>query len=193
MTAKNLPSDITPAEALGILCLHVSAIILKSEGDTSPQLPTENCGRDHFTVHRDETLMKKFSTKRIPAISLEHYLLRLHEYCPMSTAVYLATSWYITRMAIIERIILVAPNNAHRLVLGGLRVAAKALEDLQHSHNRFSKVGGVTETELTRLEINFCYLMDFDLKINDELLSGEISLFQERCNIAFPKHCAIVD
>ena len=98
----------------------------------------------------------------------------MHKYCPMSTAVYIATSCYITRMAVVEHIVPVTPRNVHRLLLAGLRVAMKALEDLSWPHARFSKVGGVSEVELGRLEVTFCFLMDFELKVDAEMLQREV-------------------
>lgn len=88
----------------------------------------------------------------------------------MSTAVYLAASLYIHRLAIIERAIVVTKRNAHRLLLAGIRVAMKALEDLSYPHTKFAKVGGVSETELARLEISFCFLVGFELRVDEEAL-----------------------
>ncbi|KAL1984856.1 hypothetical protein VTN96DRAFT_8611 [Rasamsonia emersonii] len=141
--------------------LHWSGAESNSDGATPPGTVQQN------------VLAKRFYSKKAPPISLEDYLLRLHKYCPMSTAVYLATSLYITRMAMVEKIILVTPRNVHRLVLAGLRVAMKALEDLSYPHSRFARVGGVSERELTRLEITFCFLTDFELRVDAHMLMGE--------------------
>lgn len=46
----------------------------------------------------------------------------------------------------------------------------KALEDLSYPHSRFAKVGGVSETELARLEISFCFLTNFEFKTSKETL-----------------------
>ena len=117
-------------------------------------------------------ITRKFYSKRPPPIPLEEYLLRLHQYCPMSTGVYLATSLYIHRLAIIERILPVTARNIHRLLLAGLRVAMKALEDLSYPHRRFAKVGGVSEPELARLEVSFCFVANFELKVTSEMLQA---------------------
>ncbi|MCJ1485932.1 hypothetical protein MMC06_006107 [Schaereria dolodes] len=115
-------------------------------------------------------ITRKFYSKKPPPIPLEEYLMRLHRYCPMSTAVYLATSLYIHKLAISERVISVTSRNVHRLLLAGLRVAMKALEDLSYPHRRFAKVGGVTEAELGRLEVSFCFLTKFELKVDEGML-----------------------
>ncbi|CAD6565795.1 MAG: hypothetical protein ASARMPRED_007991 [Alectoria sarmentosa] len=113
-------------------------------------------------------ITRKFYSKRPPPISLEEYLMRLHCFCPMSTAVYLATSLYIHKLAVVERIIPVTSRNVHRLVLAGLRVAMKALEDFSYPHRRFAKVGGVSETELGKLEVSFCFVTNFELRVDKE-------------------------
>lgn len=118
-------------------------------------------------------IARKFYSKRPPPITTEDYLMRMHKYCPMSTAVYLATSSYINRMAVHDKLFPVTPRNVHRLLLAGLRVAMKALEDLSWPHARFSKVGGVSEGELGRLEITFCFLMEFSLKVDEAMLTRE--------------------
>lgn len=115
-------------------------------------------------------ITRRFYSKKPPPISIADYLARIHHYCPMSTAVYLATSYYIYRLAVEERAIVVTGRNCHRLLLAGLRVAMKALEDLSYPHAKFSRVGGVSEVELGRLEINFCFLAGFELMVTEEVL-----------------------
>ena len=100
-------------------------------------------------------ITRKFFSKAPPPISIEDYLQRIHRFCPMSTAVYLATSLYIFRLAVEERAIPVTSRNCHRLLLAGLRVAMKALEDLSYPHAKIARVGGVSEVALARLEISF--------------------------------------
>lgn len=117
-------------------------------------------------------ITRKFYSRLPPPISITDYLLRIHRFCPMSTAVYLATALYIHRLAVLERAIAVTRRNAHRLILAGLRVAMKALEDLSYAHGKFAKVGGVSEVELARLEISFCFLTGFELVVTEESLSN---------------------
>lgn len=115
-------------------------------------------------------ITRKFYSKKPPPIGISDYLLRIHRFCPMSTAVYLATSLYIHRLAVDERAVAVTRRNAHRLLLAGLRVAMKALEDLSYPHAKVAKVGGVSELELARLEISFCFLCGFELVVQSAAL-----------------------
>jgi len=113
-------------------------------------------------------ITRKFYSKKPPPIGISDYLLRMHRFCPMSTAVYLATSLYIHRLAVSEKAIVVTRRNAHRLLLAGLRVAMKALEDLSYPHSKVARVGGVSDVELARLEISFCFLTGFELVVREE-------------------------
>ena len=132
-------------------------------------------------------IVRKFYSKKPPAISLEEYLMRVHQFCPMSTGVYLATSLYIHRLAVVERIIPVTARNAHRFVLAGLRVAMKKLEDQKYGHSRFSKVGGVSAAELGKLEVSFCFLTSFDLKANREMLTAHAKAMRDGTALVLPK------
>jgi hypothetical protein len=123
-------------------------------------------------------ITRKFYCRVPPPISITEYLLRIHRYCPMPTGVYLATSLYIHRLAVLERAIVVTKRNVHRLLLAGLRVAMKAIEDLSYPHGRFARVGGVSEKELARLEISFCFLTGFELAVNAPVLSQHWELLR---------------
>ncbi|CAG8952638.1 hypothetical protein HYFRA_00009745 [Hymenoscyphus fraxineus] len=156
-------------------CSDIDGVILRKRTVRSPALtPTEphiiiGDNAEPLNVQHG-AITRKFYSKHPPPISLEDYLMRIHKFCPMSTAVYLATSYYIHKLAVDERAIPVTRRNSHRLLLAGLRVAMKALEDLSYPHARFAKVGGVSEGELARLEISFCFLTNFEFKTSKERL-----------------------
>jgi hypothetical protein len=64
--------------------------------------------------------------------------------------------------------------NVHRIVLAGLRIAAKFLEDLVCKHDRYSKVVGVSSRELSRLEIG---ITPFPLLRHGINIYGRIFIF----------------
>ena len=144
----------------------------------SESLPTVGSSMKPLHVQHD-VIAKKFDSMVPPPISLKEYLLRLHCFCPMSTAVYLATSLYIHKLAVIDKTLPVTAHNVHRLLLAGLRVAMKALEDRQYPHSRFAKVGGIIEPELRRLEISFCFITNFTLKVTKEMLSKHALIIRD--------------
>lgn len=128
-------------------------------------------------------IARKFYSKVPPPIPLEEYLLRLQKYCPMSTSVYLAAGLYIYKLAVIQKSIPVTVRNVHRLLLGALRVAGKAVDDTNFRHKRFAHVGGVTEPELGRLEIAFCFLTNFDLRVTAEMLQEHVRVARNTENM----------
>ncbi|KAJ9161591.1 Cyclin-domain-containing protein [Coniochaeta hoffmannii] len=169
----------------------VDGVRLRSHGGgdigsplSSSASPT--AAREPYIIHGENAqplntqhaaMTRRFYSKRPPPISITAYLARIHRFCPMSTAVYLATSLYIQRLAVKERAIAVTGRNVHRLLLAGLRVAMKALEDTSYSMSKMAKVGGVSEVELARLEINFCFLTGF------ELVCGPVELQEQWDNL----------
>ncbi|KAI4174312.1 MAG: hypothetical protein LQ343_002451 [Gyalolechia ehrenbergii] len=139
--------------------------------ESKPTEPLHVVGADAELLDiQHDAVARKFYSKKPPAIPLEEYLLRLHKWCPLSTGVYLATGLYIYRLAVIQRSVSVTSRNAHRFLLAALRVAGKAIDDRSYPHKRFARVGGVTERELARLEIAFCYVTDFELRVTREML-----------------------
>ncbi|KAM3505633.1 hypothetical protein MY10362_002845 [Beauveria mimosiformis] len=161
------------------LAASAAASLLSSSSSSSPA-PYIIVGSDSQPVNvQHGAITRKFYSKNEPPISIHQYLQRLHQFCPMSAAVYLAASLYIHRLAVDERAIPVTRRNAHRLVLAGLRVAMKALEDLSYPHGKFARVGGVSETELARLEISFCFLAGFELVVREETLRAHWTALRE--------------
>ncbi|KAI9773577.1 MAG: hypothetical protein M1840_006851 [Geoglossum simile] len=152
----------------------------ESLDDAPPQVIGTDAGP---AKAQHNAITRKFYSKKAPPISLEEYLLRIHRYCPLSTTVYLAAGLYIHRLAVVEKILYVTRLNSHRLLLAALRVAMKASEDMSYAHQRFAKVGGVSEMELGRLEISFCFLTNFDLKIDKEMLQRQASTLREIMNL----------
>ncbi|ETN44421.1 uncharacterized protein HMPREF1541_10602 [Cyphellophora europaea CBS 101466] len=162
------PSPPAQVDGVAFVKAHIGS------PEAHPQEPTSVIGADAQPVHVQHGIIaRKFWSKRPPGIPLMEYLMRMHKYCAMSTAVYLATAYYIARLAVHDRLLPVTPRNVHRLVLAGLRVSMKALEDMCWPHSRFAKVGGVTESELGRLEVTFLFLMAFELKVDEATLARE--------------------
>ncbi|MCJ1299010.1 hypothetical protein MMC08_001801 [Hypocenomyce scalaris] len=177
MGQPRLHRDSDGAEVVDGVPLKKTPIGTPEAADSEP-LPIIGSNMEPLNIQHG-AITRKFYSKKPPPIPLEEYLLRVHRYCPMSTAVYLATSLYIHKLAVIERIIPVTGRNVHRLLLAALRVAMKALEDLSYPHRRFAKVGGVSESELGRLEVSFCFLTNFELKVNKEMLLRQATAMRD--------------
>ena len=59
----------------------------------------------------------------------------------------------------------------------------KFLEDKYYKNEYYAKVGGVSLKELNCLEVEFLYLIDFNLFINEELFGYYLQKITEKTNL----------
>lgn len=110
-------------------------------------------------------MARKFFSKTVPKISLEDYMNRIQQFCPLSTGVWLAAGSYILRLCVVDKSVPLTHRTMHRLVLATLVTAMKALEDHRWAQARLAGVGGVDQLSLSRLETCVEFLLSFDLQI----------------------------
>ncbi|KAK5167062.1 uncharacterized protein LTR77_007792 [Saxophila tyrrhenica] len=122
---------------------------------------------------------RRFFSKTAPAFSLDEYLQRIHQYCPHSPGVYLAAASLCHRLCVADLKVPATNRTVHRLALAAIRVSAKAVEDNKWHQKRMAGVGGVSISALTHLEIALCYLLDFELWMDDKVLARGIFLLQQ--------------
>jgi hypothetical protein len=174
---RRLSRSATPTPDVHPVDMCASSMPEPEAGASEPLLTVLD--HESHPVHvQQQMIARKFFSKKPPPVSLEDYLMRLQRYCPMSPAVYLAAGVYIYKLAVEEKTVPVTERTIHRLVLGSLRVAMKALEDLRYSQKRFAGVGGVEGAELGKLEISVCYLTDFDLQVNNNMMHDKMCRLQ---------------
>ncbi|KAI5257193.1 cyclin-domain-containing protein [Aureobasidium subglaciale] len=113
-----------------------------------------------------------------PPFSITDYLLRIHKFSPHSPGVYLAAASYIHRLCVVETMVPATPRTVHRLALAAIRIASKSLEDNKWTQERIARLGGISTNELRKLEISFCYLLNFDLFLRPEDLQRSMWLLQ---------------
>jgi hypothetical protein len=135
-------------------------------------------GAEDTTVQRI-AIARRFFSKVAPPFSVSEYLLRLHQWCPHSPGVYLTAATYCHRLCVAELMVPATNRTVHRLALAAIRIAAKALEDNKWAQERIAKVGGVSRTQLMNLEITLCFLLDFDLGVDEQVLARRMFLLQQ--------------
>jgi len=147
---KTLKVELDPAEAS-----HDEPTI--THGDVGAGAQPESVQRANMA--------RKFFSKSVPKVSIEDYVNRIQQFCPLSTGVWLAAGSYILRLCVIDKSVPLTHRTMHRLVLASLVVAMKSLEDHRWPQKRFAGVGGVDEVALSRLELCVEFLLSFDLQI----------------------------
>ncbi|KAF6263695.1 cyclin-domain-containing protein [Scenedesmus sp. NREL 46B-D3] len=111
-----------------------------------------------------------FHGLRAPPISIEAYLVRIAKYAKCSPACFVHSMVHMLKL--VQQDASFAPTrlNVHRLLLTGVLISAKFLDDRYFNNAFYAKVGGVSTAELNRLELEMLQLLDFQLSVTPEHL-----------------------
>jgi len=164
ITASTVPYDVLPI----------------GSPEAHPREPIREIGghvEEHYIQHA--AIARRFYSKTAPPFSVTEYLDRLHKWCPHSPGVYLAAAHYVNRLCVTEFMVPATNRTIHRLSLAAIRVAAKALEDNKWPQDRVAKVGGISKTQLMNLEVTLCFLLDFELWIDDAMMAKSMFTLQQ--------------
>ncbi|KAH9260305.1 hypothetical protein BASA81_001475 [Batrachochytrium salamandrivorans] len=121
-----------------------------------------------------------FDAASLPPISLQDYLSRLVFYLgnipeySSDKAMHsdLAVRYLLGAILYLERIELFAPGftitelNIHRLLITGVLITAKVLDDVEPDHKYYAQLGGVSVSELVKLEIAMLQLCEYNVNID---------------------------
>ncbi|GJT31997.1 cyclin-U4-1-like protein [Tanacetum coccineum] len=76
--------------------------------------------------------------------------------------------------------------NVHRLLITGVMVAAKFMDDLYYNNAYYAKVGGISTTEMNFLEVDFLFGLGFQLNINPTTFHTYCSYLQREMLLLQP-------
>ncbi|GAA5815501.1 hypothetical protein MFLAVUS_009013 [Mucor flavus] len=130
------------------------------------------------------TQITYFHSRAVPNITVLSYLTRIHKFAPFTNEALLSMLMYFDTIAKLENGFTINSYNIHRLLITSLVVASKFTSDIFYANSRYAKVGGIPLRELNQLELEFLFLIDFQLHIKladlqdyaDQLLSHAMSL-----------------
>lgn len=130
---------------------------------------TEICDSNKKKINKEKNFrtIKPFFTIN-PSIKIKDYLEQLYKFGKMEGSSLILMVIYIDRFCNINKIKL-SHQIIHKLILSALIVAIKYNEDEMFSLKMYSRIGGVTQAELSFLELCFITCIDFNLYITDEL------------------------
>ncbi|OII71799.1 cyclin 6 [Cryptosporidium ubiquitum] len=109
-----------------------------------------------------------FDSKVKPPISIKDYFVRLSEFFLCSPSLFVLMFIYIKRIIDNNPSYIFDLKSAHRLMLATLVISVKLYDDKLLPNTHYAHVGGVSESELSRLEVDALLLMDFKLKVTLE-------------------------
>lgn len=113
-----------------------------------------------------------FHGVRSPAITIAKYLERIYKYTSCSPSCFVVGYVYIDRLVHRQPDFPVISLNIHRLVLTSVMIAAKVLDDAHYNNAFYARVGGISNTELNRLEIDLLFRLGFRLKVTGKVFES---------------------
>ena len=126
-----------------------------------------------------------YMSVRVPTISVKDYLLRMVQYAEFEPEILVLgviyLNVYVSKIKAKVRALQQLPQypdawpvpflhgfNIHRLLAVSMLTAKKFIDDTYFNNQFYSKVFGVSLSELNQLEINFLYDIDWSLFVTDE-------------------------
>lgn len=125
---------------------------------------------------RHESLVTRFHALRPPTIDIKYYLQRISKYSNCSEECFVLALIFIDRLIRANEKFLVTSLNVHRLIITAVMIAAKFFDDQYFNNAYYGKVGGVACREMNLLEIEFLFMLNFNLFV--EL--SEYEVYSER-------------
>lgn len=128
------------------------------------------------TIHKNEKFLKRsrkkdgvtiFHGSRVASLSIRLYIDRIFKYSKCSPSCFVAAYIYMERFLEDTNGYLTSLN-AHRLLIACVLVAAKFLEDVCFDNAYYAKIGGVSTTELNKLELKLLFSLNFRLHVTVE-------------------------
>jgi len=124
----------------------------------------------------DPSRMSKFHALRPPPISIQDYLDRIAKYSCCSEECFVLALIYIDRLIQCNPDFLVNSLNVHRIIITSVMLAAKFFDDHYYNNAYYGKVGGVSNSEVNSLEIEFLFMVNFNLFVATE----EYNVYNQR-------------
>lgn len=158
----------------------------KSSNDDSgtPQILFDMASALEKSIRRNEKLSKPskrkegvtiFHGSRAPTMSVRQYLERICKYTSCSMSCFVVAYIYINRF--LERTAgCLTSLNIHRLLITSVVVASKFIDNAGANNSYFAKVGGISNAEMNRMEVNFLFKLDFRLCVSPE----ELEIYRSR-------------
>ncbi|KAJ4763564.1 Cyclin family protein [Rhynchospora pubera] len=110
-----------------------------------------------------------FMAARTPTIALKRYLERIHRFADLDPTCFIIAFVYIDQAVHIHPDLIVVSMNVHRLTLASLLVASKVLDDMHHNNAFFSRIGGISNSELNKLELELLFLLNFRVCVSSSV------------------------
>ncbi|CAH9087254.1 unnamed protein product [Cuscuta europaea] len=128
-----------------------------------------------FSVSADVTV---FNGSRAPSMSVGQYVDRIFRYSNCSPACFVVAYIYLDRF-VSRTGALLTSLNVHRLLITSIVLAAKFLDDGCYNNGYYAKVGGISNSELNKLEMKFLTALQFRLHVSVDTFISYCALLEK--------------
>lgn len=164
------PAELNLPRVLWVLSSTLEKLVARNEklvDVLKQQLDGLNCG----SVRLGDSL-NTFHGVRAPSISIPKYLERIYKYTNCSPSCFVVGYVYIDRLTHRHPDSLVTSLNVHRLLVTSVMVASKILDDEHYNNAVYARVGGVSNAELNKLELELLFLLDFRVMVSSRVFES---------------------
>lgn len=145
--------------------------LIKAISKTLTLILDENMKLSNFDEIVQKQSKNKFSTKKVPKISVYDYLVRIQTYSNIEKNTLIISLIYIDKLCHKNNIFL-TNYNVHRILFTAIIMAIKYNEDAYYDNKYYSEISGLNLNELKVLESNFIQLCDFNLFVHDDIFEN---------------------
>lgn len=135
---------------------------------------------DKIPLHQGR--LTRFHSRSPPRISVQDYLQRLTTHATLSPPILLSMVFYIDRLCALYPAFTVSSLTIHRFLIASATVASKGLSDSFWTNKTYSRVGGISMTELAMLELEFLFRVQWRIVPQPEVLVDYYQSLVERCD-----------
>ncbi|CAI9102236.1 OLC1v1000475C1 [Oldenlandia corymbosa var. corymbosa] len=119
-----------------------------------------------------------FHGSRVPALSIRQYIERIFKYANCSPSCFVVAYIYLDRFLQQTKSCLTSLN-VHRLLITSFVLAAKYVEDECYNNAYYAKVGGITTSEMNKLEMKLLVNLEFRLHVDVQTFDDFCFLMEE--------------
>lgn len=119
---------------------------------------------NNFLIMQRISPLELFEGEKAP-VKASSYVKRIMKYGGLSPCCFVVGMIYLERLKDIIPSLCLTSTNFQRLFLVSVMEAAKFLDDFYFSNKHWAEVGGITTQEINALELEFLFLLEFDLNI----------------------------